>query len=201
MAMVAANAGTPRGGGRSTPRKNPLAHNQNAGHNIERRNSFSSSTEELGRASEPRATGNMGEGGTELGSKWSSSIDGAPGGAKPPPISSGGTQRPTFNVSQPPGKLTKTKTRTLTEKDLRKAAHRNRWLIDPRKSTFIGYWDMITGVALIYTALVTPWEVAFAEPPTTALEAMFVFNRFIDCIFIVDMALQFQLIYQAPTLP
>ena len=71
------------------------------------------------------------------------------------------------------------------------------WLIDPRKSKFIGYWDLVTGLALLFTAIVTPWEVAFAKPPTTALESMFLFNRFIDSIFVFDMGIQFCLIYQA----
>ena len=34
------------------------------------------------------------------------------------------------------------------------------FLIDPRKSKRIGYWDALTSTALIYTASVTPAEVA-----------------------------------------
>ena len=79
------------------------------------------------------------------------------------------------------------------------AQDRSRYLIDPRKSKFIGYWDVITGLALVFTAIVTPWEVAFAEPPKSAIESMFLFNRFIDCIFLIDMFLQFFLIYQIST--
>ena len=85
----------------------------------------------------------------------------------------------------------------LTSKQAKDAAFRSRFLIDPRRSTFIGYWDLITGLALIFTATVTPWEVGFGEAPTTALEAMFLFNRFIDSIFVLDMCLQFRLMYQA----
>ena len=72
----------------------------------------------------------------------------------------------------------------------------SKYLIDPRKSKFIGYWDVVTGLALVFTALVTPWEVAFAEPPKKFIESMFLFNRFVDSIFLVDMVLQFLLIYQ-----
>ena len=72
----------------------------------------------------------------------------------------------------------------------------SKYLIDPRNSKFIGYWDVVTGLALVFTALVTPWEVAFAEPPKKFIESMFLFNRFVDSIFLVDMVLQFLLIYQ-----
>jgi potassium voltage-gated channel Eag-related subfamily H protein 7 len=43
---------------------------------------------------------------------------------------------------------------------------------------------------------VTPWEVGFQGPPKTGLEPMFIINRFIDSIFLVDMCLQFRLMYQ-----
>jgi len=56
----------------------------------------------------------------------------------------------------------------LTAAKEAKAAKRMRLLIDPRTSKFIGYWDMTTALALLFTALVTPWEVAFAKAPTGA---------------------------------
>ena len=43
---------------------------------------------------------------------------------------------------------------------------------------------------------VTPWEVGFQGAPKTGLEPMFIINRFIDSIFLVDMCLQFRLMYQ-----
>ena len=49
--------------------------------------------------------------------------------------------------------------------------------IDPRKSKVMGYWDSITGLALIFTALVTPFEVAFLEAAESAGEPMFIVNR------------------------
>ena len=73
---------------------------------------------------------------------------------------------------------------------------RAKHLIDPRTSKYIGYWDLVTGLALLFTALVTPWEVAFAPAPKSALESMFIVNRLVDCIFIVDMAFNFLLMYQ-----
>ena len=77
-----------------------------------------------------------------------------------------------------------------------KKAARAKHLIDPRTSKYIGYWDLVTGLALLFTALVTPWEVAFAPAPKSALESMFIVNRLVDCIFIVDMAFNFLLMYQ-----
>lgn len=86
----------------------------------------------------------------------------------------------------------------IAAKHAQKSIDNAKYLIDPRKSKFIGYWDSVTGLALVFTAVVTPWEVAFAAPPTKFIESMFLFNRFIDSIFLVDMALQFLLIYHVP---
>ena len=49
--------------------------------------------------------------------------------------------------------------------------------IDPRTSTFMSVWDSVTGMALIFTALVTPFEVAFLEAATSPLEPLFIVNR------------------------
>ena len=67
-------------------------------------------------------------------------------------------------------------------------------LIDPRSSKRMGYWDLTTSIALIFTALVTPYEVALLEPAETAARALFIINRLIDLIFSVDIGLQFFLI-------
>ena len=65
-------------------------------------------------------------------------------------------------------------------------------LFDPRKSSFLVVWDCITLFALIYTALVTPFEVAFLEPRVGVL---FVINRFVDLCFLTDLVLNFFLAY------
>lgn len=49
--------------------------------------------------------------------------------------------------------------------------------IDPRTSHFMGKWDCVTGIALIFTALVTPFEVAFLEAAESPLEPLFIVNR------------------------
>ena len=62
------------------------------------------------------------------------------------------------------------------------------WLIDPRKSKRIGYWDALTSIALIFTASVTPFEVALLQP---AFDALFIINRVVDSIFALDIPVQF----------
>eukprot|EP00746_Dinoflagellata_sp_MGD_P041189 gnl/MRDRNA2_/MRDRNA2_19957_c0_seq1.p1 gnl/MRDRNA2_/MRDRNA2_19957_c0~~gnl/MRDRNA2_/MRDRNA2_19957_c0_seq1.p1 ORF type:complete len:734 (-),score=112.90 gnl/MRDRNA2_/MRDRNA2_19957_c0_seq1:116-2317(-) len=55
---------------------------------------------------------------------------------------------------------------------------------------YMKYWDIIIVCALVFTALVTPYEVAYLE---TKLDGLFVINRFIDVIFVKDMMMQFSL--------
>ena len=54
---------------------------------------------------------------------------------------------------------------------------------------------MVTTTALIYTALLTPFEVGFLSASTT-VDVWFVINRLLDVIFILDMALQFCVVYE-----
>ena len=69
------------------------------------------------------------------------------------------------------------------------------WVIDPLKVSWPAYWDLAATMALLYTAIVTPVEVAFVQAPTgdNVFNAMFWANRAIDIIFLIDMALQFRL--------
>ena len=39
------------------------------------------------------------------------------------------------------------------------------WVIDPRTSRWLGGWDIMCVVALLFVALVTPFEIAFLESP------------------------------------
>lgn len=73
----------------------------------------------------------------------------------------------------------------------------NRWLIDPRTSMRVGYWDAVASLALVFTAIVTPFEVALIEDD--GVTALFVINRLIDLIFIFDIGLQFFLITERGT--
>ena len=42
------------------------------------------------------------------------------------------------------------------------------WVIDPRHSTRLGTWDLITVFALVFVAIVTPFEIAFLPSPTSS---------------------------------
>ena len=67
-------------------------------------------------------------------------------------------------------------------------------VIDPRKNTLIGYWDLVSCLALIFTAVVTPYEVGFVPAPVGDGkwgDPLFLMNRVIDLIFVADMLLQF----------
>uniref|UniRef100_A0A061SEQ6 Voltage-gated ion channel superfamily n=1 Tax=Tetraselmis sp. GSL018 TaxID=582737 RepID=A0A061SEQ6_9CHLO len=68
-----------------------------------------------------------------------------------------------------------------------------RGLLDPRKKG-MQHWDLLIAVLLIFTAVVTPYEVAFLQM-NSPLDALFIINRIVDFSFIVDMIIQFNLIY------
>jgi len=70
----------------------------------------------------------------------------------------------------------------------------SRWVVDPRTSNAVVPWDSVVVSALIFTAMVTPFEVAFLGPPTEWGDGLFIINRVIDVIFIGDVVLQFFLI-------
>jgi len=69
------------------------------------------------------------------------------------------------------------------------------WVIDPN-SPFMRQWDLVTIVALFFTATITPYEVALL---TTQLNFLFVVNRLIDLVFTADMVMQFFLIFREST--
>ena len=72
-------------------------------------------------------------------------------------------------------------------------------LIDPRYSKFAQNWDICTMMALIFTAIITPFEVAFLSSPVNWdaawVSPLFLINRLVDIIFTIDLVLQFFLIY------
>ena len=59
------------------------------------------------------------------------------------------------------------------------------------------FWDVTTTLALAYTALVTPIEIAFFPNETLGWNmssrelAWFMVNRVVDLIFVFDIILQF----------
>jgi len=68
-------------------------------------------------------------------------------------------------------------------------------VIDPRTSRHMPYWDSLTALALLYTAVFTPVEVALYQSPTTP-DALFWVNRVIDLIFLIDIAVQCLVAYE-----
>lgn len=67
-------------------------------------------------------------------------------------------------------------------------------LLDPQASRLIAPWDACTASALLFTTFVTPFEVALLG--STEAPVLFAVNRFVDCIFIIDLVLQFVIMYQ-----
>jgi hypothetical protein len=71
-------------------------------------------------------------------------------------------------------------------------------------------WDLITFTFLIFTAIATPFEVAFTKTDLKALAfwvygwqngtAMFWINRIVDIVFFKDMIMQFFIMYEEQTL-
>ena len=80
-------------------------------------------------------------------------------------------------------------------------------VISPR-TWYMRKWDLVTLVLLLFTAVVTPVEVAFLE--TSLWSIMFWINRSVDALFIIDIFLNFfvaiidpedgQLIFHHPTI-
>lgn len=64
-------------------------------------------------------------------------------------------------------------------------SRKSKWIV-PVHHPFRNYWDVIIILALLFTCIVTPFEVAFLTP---VINALFIINRFIDFIFLADMGL------------
>ena len=70
------------------------------------------------------------------------------------------------------------------------------WYIIHPHSYFCVFWDLCTSIALIYTAVMTVWEVSYLKGPPDGPWSIFYINRGIDLIFIIDMGLQFIIMQQ-----
>ena len=81
------------------------------------------------------------------------------------------------------------------------------FVISPR-TWYMRRWDLVTLLLLLFTAIVTPVEVAFME--TVLWSVLFLINRSVDCLFIFDIFLNFfvaivdpedgQLVFHHPTI-
>ena len=75
--------------------------------------------------------------------------------------------------------------------DPRSDPKRARWILDPHNPRILA-WDQLVGLLLVFTALVTPYEVAFLP---TRFGALFVANRAVDLAFLSDLVMNFFLAY------
>ena len=71
------------------------------------------------------------------------------------------------------------------------------YLIDPRHSLVMKVWDVVTCSALLFTAVITPYEVGFLPPPESSMEVLFILNRIVDIVFLIDICVHFVLMYPA----
>lgn len=61
-------------------------------------------------------------------------------------------------------------------------------VVDPNTSKWLTYWDMVVTILVLIIAVLAPYETAYLHPK---LDVLFLFNRFVDIMFIIDMMLQF----------
>ena len=77
---------------------------------------------------------------------------------------------------------------------------RTRYVLVPGKTRFLARWDVVATTALAYTAILTPFEASFLGPSNGSAawqDPWFVMNRALDCVFILDLILQFFIAYEA----
>ena len=69
-----------------------------------------------------------------------------------------------------------------------------KYLLFP-KTPFMQRWDTILGVLLLYTAFITPYEVAFLATSidSKSAQTMFGINRIVDLFFFTDLFFNFNL--------
>ena len=71
-------------------------------------------------------------------------------------------------------------------------------VVNPRH-VFVQMWDLNTLFLLVFTCLVTPYEIAFLdEVKGTGVEVLFYVNQLINIVFVVDMVLVFFLPLEGP---
>lgn len=71
---------------------------------------------------------------------------------------------------------------------------RNPWVLSPRKP-WVQKWDLGMTLLLVYTIIMTPYEVAFLQPH---YDALFVLNQLASVYFLIDMTVQCRLAYLDP---
>ena len=69
------------------------------------------------------------------------------------------------------------------------------FIIDPSCSSLLPIWDHVILVSMLFTAIFTPFDVAFLPPSGACVTPTFVLNRVVDVTFYVDMAVTFRLAF------
>eukprot|EP00966_Prymnesium_polylepis_P209738 4857884-Prymnesium_polylepis.1 len=69
----------------------------------------------------------------------------------------------------------------------------NRGLIHPN-SRQMSYWDVVTMLALVFTAFVTPFEIALIRE--TKVDALFAINQIVNVVFLIDIVINFFVMYR-----
>ena len=83
--------------------------------------------------------------------------------------------------------------RSLVKMPEEKRRKRFTWVLDPRTVLWVSYWDLVTTVCLLFTARSSRSGVlATPSPERKWGETLFLMNRAIDVVFILDMILQFR---------
>jgi hypothetical protein len=82
------------------------------------------------------------------------------------------------------------------EQQLDHIARAEKYLLKPG-SYWMQQWDHVMVLCLIFTALITPYEVAFSNGMSSfsKIDALFVSNRLVDFLFLCDMVISFNLMY------
>ena len=78
----------------------------------------------------------------------------------------------------------------------RRQAHDAAIYWDPRGFTLFPSWDVVSALALLFTAAITPYEVGFLPAAGSASDPLFIVNRLVDLIFIADISFQFFIMFR-----
>jgi len=84
--------------------------------------------------------------------------------------------------------------REVLERARNEAENKSAFMLDPREKHWLAQWDMTMMVALIFVAIVTPYEVSFLKD--NGNDALFWVNVVLDCAFLFDMIVQFHMAFQ-----
>ena len=80
-------------------------------------------------------------------------------------------------------------------------AKKKPWIIDPRNCWWMIWWDLGMLTALLFTATLTPYQIAFLKAPKVlhdGADFLYALNRIFDCFFIADVVIVCNTMYQEP---